>query len=160
MPLGYLTTNKSWSELHSEVKAEFERWGFEDVIYPTKRDSLNGGKVEVLVKPPNGEWEPIGCGAFQGANGPERNLCAVREAVRAMSLADQRGIGTVLMQAAKLLMLPGGDDYSVLGLTSSATQTDLRRAYLQRVKETHPDQGGDREEFLRVQRAGQNLGVA
>ena len=161
MTLGRLQTNKSWGELLTEVKAEFTRWGFEDVIYPTKRDSLNSGQVEVLVRPLVGEWQPITCGAFDGHNGPERNLCAIREAVRAMRLADQRGIAAVLVQASSLLALPeGGDRYSVLGVGRNATLDDIRRAYRQKLRETHPDHGGSSEMFMRVQEAGKALGVA
>ncbi|WP_254839222.1 J domain-containing protein [Natronomonas marina] len=43
--------------------------------------------------------------------------------------------------------------YDVLGLSSGADEEAVRRAYRRRVKEVHPDQGGDEEEFQRVQEA-------
>ena len=50
---------------------------------------------------------------------------------------------------------PGAADaaYDVLGLPSGADEEAVRRAYRRRVKEVHPDQGGDEEEFQRVQEA-------
>ena len=148
MALGSLRTNKGWAELLREVREEFRKWGIGQVIYPAK----------------NGEWMDIKCGAFGGTDGPERNLCAVREAVRGFRLADQRGIGSVFMDVSKLLALPephtGGDPYSVLGVSRSAGKDQLRRAYREQVKQTHPDQGGSQDEFIRVQEAGKALGVA
>ncbi|MFV2066841.1 MAG: hypothetical protein ACC645_07640 [Pirellulales bacterium] len=41
---------------------------------------------------------------------------------------------------------------SALGLSLPCTEEDLLRAYRQRVKTLHPDRGGDRRKFLRLQR--------
>ena len=41
----------------------------------------------------------------------------------------------------------------MLGLPHGADEEAVRRAYRRRVKEVHPDQGGDEEEFQRVQEA-------
>lgn len=41
----------------------------------------------------------------------------------------------------------------VLGVSSIATWSDIRKAYLARVIEVHPDQGGTSEEFRQVQEA-------
>ena len=43
--------------------------------------------------------------------------------------------------------------YGVLGLSSDASEAAVRRAYRERVKEVHPDQGGDEAEFRRVREA-------
>jgi curved DNA-binding protein CbpA len=40
------------------------------------------------------------------------------------------------------------DPYLILGLTPSATPSAIKSAYRQRVQITHPDRGGDREEFI------------
>lgn len=46
------------------------------------------------------------------------------------------------------------DPYKVLGVARDASTEEIRRAYRQRAKETHPDvRGGDHKEFARVQRA-------
>ena len=41
--------------------------------------------------------------------------------------------------------------FARLGLTGRSTKKEILDAYRQRVKELHPDRGGDRREFLRLQ---------
>ena len=43
--------------------------------------------------------------------------------------------------------------YRELGLSTSATLTEVKGAYRHRVKEVHPDHGGDEDEFKRVREA-------
>lgn len=43
--------------------------------------------------------------------------------------------------------------YAVLGLPDGASLEEIKRAYRRKVKEVHPDQGGDRDEFQRVREA-------
>lgn len=43
--------------------------------------------------------------------------------------------------------------FEVLGVPADADEATVRRAYRERVKETHPDQGGSVEEFQRVRTA-------
>lgn len=43
--------------------------------------------------------------------------------------------------------------FEILGLPAGATATDVRAAYRRKVKEVHPDQGGDEEEFTRLREA-------
>lgn len=45
------------------------------------------------------------------------------------------------------------DPFDVLGVDPDADEAEISRAYRRRVKETHPDQGGSREAFVRLQRA-------
>lgn len=47
--------------------------------------------------------------------------------------------------------------YRELDLPPDASQADVKHAYRERVKETHPDSGGDEEEFKRVNRAYDTL---
>lgn len=47
--------------------------------------------------------------------------------------------------------------YAVLGVGRKASIEEIPRAYRKRVKETHPDAGGDRQEFDKVTRALQVL---
>jgi hypothetical protein len=47
----------------------------------------------------------------------------------------------------------------VLGVHVGASDDELRRAYRQKLRETHPDTGGDAEEFDRVQRAWEQVGT-
>ena len=164
MVLGSMRTSKGWNELRSEVEDQFNKWGFTDILFPTKRDSLNTGEVVVLVKTRGGDWQELKCGAFAGGDGPEKNFCAIREAVRGFRLADQRGIGTLFADMSKLLALPEAPaedyPYSVLGVRKTDSPERVRTAYRARIKETHPDQGGDPDEFIKVREAGSALGVA
>ena len=45
------------------------------------------------------------------------------------------------------------DPFAVLSLPYSATPDDVRRAFRQRARETHPDRGGSADAFLRVRQA-------
>ena len=42
------------------------------------------------------------------------------------------------------------DHYAALGIQETADASDVRRAYKKRALQTHPDKGGDEEEFKRV----------
>jgi hypothetical protein len=48
--------------------------------------------------------------------------------------------------------------YEVLGVAPDASDDDLRRAYRLRLRETHPDTGGDAARFVLVQRAWELVG--
>jgi hypothetical protein len=48
---------------------------------------------------------------------------------------------------------PGVAAFAVLGLPAGAGEAEIKRAYRERVKEVHPDHGGDRDEFERVREA-------
>ncbi len=47
--------------------------------------------------------------------------------------------------------------YEVLGITRSATPSEIKTAYKRRAKETHPDTGGSATEFALVRQAYQVL---
>jgi len=48
---------------------------------------------------------------------------------------------------------PSETAYAILGVSSGATREEIQSAYRQKVKEVHPDHGGDRDEFQRVREA-------
>ncbi|MCX7521472.1 DnaJ domain-containing protein [Microbacterium sp. STN6] len=48
--------------------------------------------------------------------------------------------------------------YEVLGMSASASQDELRRAYRRLLRETHPDTGGSAERFQAVQHAWERVG--
>ncbi|MGA7149283.1 MAG: DnaJ domain-containing protein [Microbacterium sp.] len=50
--------------------------------------------------------------------------------------------------------------YEVLGVEPGASEEDLRRAYRLRLRQTHPDTGGDAAVFIQVQRAWELVGTA
>jgi hypothetical protein len=49
------------------------------------------------------------------------------------------------------------ENYSVLGLKKSASDEDIKKAFREKALETHPDKGGDPEEFRRVREAYESL---
>jgi hypothetical protein len=49
--------------------------------------------------------------------------------------------------------------YQVLGLAPTADDEELRRAYRLRLRQTHPDTGGDAAQFIQVQRAWELVGT-
>lgn len=49
--------------------------------------------------------------------------------------------------------------YAVLGVSETADEAELRRAYRVKLRETHPDTGGDAARFLLVQRAWEQVGT-
>lgn len=50
--------------------------------------------------------------------------------------------------------------YDVLGVDPSVDEIELRRAYRLRLRQTHPDTGGDAAVFIQVQRAWELIGTA
>ena len=50
--------------------------------------------------------------------------------------------------------------YEVLGVAVDASDDDLRKAYRLRLRQTHPDTGGDAALFVQVQRAWELVGTA
>ena len=49
--------------------------------------------------------------------------------------------------------------YEVLGVSPSAGQDELRRAYRRLLRQTHPDTGGDAARFVAVQTAWERIGT-
>ncbi|MEZ3161901.1 DnaJ domain-containing protein [Microbacterium sp. BWT-B31] len=50
--------------------------------------------------------------------------------------------------------------YEVLGVDPTADEEELRKAYRLRLRQTHPDTGGDAAQFIQVQRAWELVGTA
>ncbi len=87
-----------------------------------------------------------------------------RLGVRSLRLADQRGIGLVMAQAARaLLALPeglGADDPNfILGVRPETPDPVKKASYLYLVKLYHPDlkETGDRRKYDQVRWAAEQL---
>lgn len=64
-----------------------------------------------------------------------------------------RGTGRTTGRFAGVHEDPVGDAFATLGLSRDANPDAVKQAYRERVKEVHPDRGGDKADFKRVQKA-------
>lgn len=161
MVLGSLNSTKPWGELLTDLKAELKRWGVQDYILPTHDESRRQGYVELSLAV-RGNWAAPRCSRFtHEVNGTAKNLSALVQVIRANRLADQRGIGSMFAEVAKLLALPDPDNpYTVIGAASGMSVDKLRAAYRDALKRAHPDHGGTADALIKVRAAGQTLGIA
>lgn len=163
MPVGGLNTTQTWDALLRELKEELRKWGVEDYHLPYKGDSERKGEVSLTMLL-NGVEKTIGCSEFTHEyRGMERNLCALKEAIRGTRLADQRGILSLLAEVAQAALpaLPAYEPRRVLGVSDGAGKSEVRSAYHAKVLYYHPDQPtGNRPMFDLVHQAGKDLGVA
>jgi len=100
---------------------------------------------------------------------PERGVAITFDA-RAYFVLERSGVDAILVEhelpGARLggrlpFETPGGTSgdgetavaFTTLGLEPPATDEEVKRAYRERVKEVHPDHGGDVEAFERVREA-------
>jgi len=75
-------------------------------------------------------------------------------------MQEQRGTVTAQSEYEKL-RLPGGDGavaaeppaHATLGVSADAERDEVMQAYREKLKDSHPDQGGSGEAFKRLQRA-------
>lgn len=49
--------------------------------------------------------------------------------------------------------LKKSNSHEILGVDLDASKSEIKRAYREKVLETHPDKGGSHEEFIKVQEA-------
>lgn len=90
----------------------------------------------------------------------EDNLWAIAKHIEAIRGQERWGVGTVeqAFMGYDALPAPKTAWWEILGVDRNATDEEIRAAYRQRVKETHPDAGGSEEEFLKVQAAFEAAG--
>ncbi|ERG95015.1 J domain-containing protein [Haloquadratum walsbyi] len=87
-----------------------------------------------------------GSGSFEGF-GPGRRAANHRQTRERSNRTSRRSSGLSTVEA-----------YQTLGVDSDADQATIKRAYRERVKETHPDtETGDEERFKRVNKAYEYL---
>lgn len=154
--LGHLSTNKTWTQSLRDLKTELTKWGVVDYILPTFEESNRAGAVTVSYAI-NGKWLPLTSGHFPSQ---AVNLRALVMAIEGSRKADQRGIGGLMAAALQHKALTGADPRSILGIPPGTTDAGvMRHYYLERIKATHPDHGGDEKEFIKVMEAGKALGL-
>lgn len=152
---GSLRTTLSWQEISYRLRDNFRKWGIREYVLPQLNSSQTGVTVDFLQA---GEWRQASCSRFPR---PHENYHALLLAFEAVRKADQRGIAGVFAQVAQAFALPepATGPYAVLGVRPGDAPERIRDAYMDRIKETHPDHGGDPREFQRVREAGRELGI-
>lgn len=160
MTTGRVTTKKGWDEIIRELQAELRMWRVTNYTLPYRGDSERRGEVVFTFKKGDNE-RTIRLGKFtREVNGMAKNLYAIKEAVKAVRLMDQRGLGDVLLDVAQVLALPEYDPYRVLGVDSTASWEEIRRAYRHQISQYHPDKmNGARHMYDIIERAAKDLGV-
>ena len=161
---GSLRTTATWTESLRDLANEFRKWGKKDYVLPTLADARRLGKVRVTFAV-NGQWRLLECSigsSWSAPYSPEVSIRAILIAIEGARKADQRGIGALLAAATQHLAFPSGQDdpYKVLGVAPNATKEAIRHAYTILAQQHHPDHGGNEQEFKRVQKAAEKLGVA
>jgi hypothetical protein len=85
---------------------------------------------------------------------PEVEVVLVEHEMRGPQLGSRLPFETPdLGTSDEQLVDPRAAAFAVLGLPAGADEEAVRRAYREKVKEVHPDHGGDPEEFERVREA-------
>lgn len=85
----------------------------------------------------------------------EDNLWAIGKHIEAIRGQERWGVGTIdqAFMGYDALPAPKTTWWEILGVDQHATSDEIRAAYYRRAKETHPDAGGNSDEFRRVQEA-------
>jgi hypothetical protein len=91
------------------------------------------------------------------------NIRAIGKTLEALRGIERWGTSDMARAAfTGFAALPAGGStwYDVLGVAPAASKAEIEAAYRRLVKTTHPDAGGDREQFLEIQRAHQEARAA
>lgn len=158
----------SMDESRRALAGELERMGARDVILSTNI------KLRIDGLPYSGQAQPADKGIavyFQYKKKPtviacdkwdrvEDNIWSVFKTIEALRGISRWGSSQMMEQAFRgYTALPGVGEtggskwWEVLGVTINAGLEAVRDAYRKKALETHPDQGGSTEEFLKVQTA-------
>lgn len=128
---------------------------------PYARASFDGPGVVVRFCK-DGEDMASACDSWDN---PRDNAQDLYHYLHETRMQEQRGTVTAESEYDKL-RLPSGDSdmvageppaHEVLGVDRDADRDEVQSAFRERVKEVHPDRGGDEESFARVKRAREKL---
>lgn len=172
-PMGWKRTNyrthsrygdRSVAGARAELVGELRLMGAKDVVISSNLELRNDGM------PRSGQRQPSDPGVAvyfkrKGANGCfacdtwlaiEDNIWAIVLTVKALRQIDRAGASDMLDRAFTgfaALPAPSVDWWTVLGVNRMAPEADIRAKYRELAKRHHPDVGGDRVEFERIQQA-------
>lgn len=165
---GGVSTSRKWEQIRDNVMRELRMWGKDkDTLFPRYDDCRRTGVVTLQVFTGNRRID-LTCSSQRS---PEQNLVAILGEIRSARLADVRGIWALRQQASQLstalvqVSAPakamGGDvAYAVLRAKPDMSREELRKAYLRRLQEVHPDHGGTAADLAALKAAAIELGVA
>lgn len=88
----------------------------------------------------------------------EENLWAIVLTIEALRMINRAGASELLERAfTGFEALPAPSDmdvwWRVLEVSQTASKEEIQAAYYRKVKEVHPDKGGDSSQFIKIQRA-------
>lgn len=83
----------------------------------------------------------------------------LRSAVTSVGIASAAGSSS-LLHGTRFASSGSKDFYKTLGVSKTASKDEIKKAYRKRALETHPDQGGKKEEFAEVAEAYEVLSNA
>ncbi|WP_435147676.1 J domain-containing protein [Halobaculum sp. P14] len=162
----------SLSDAFEDLEGELDRLGVDDFRYSFDADARQrDGRPYARARPDDpsfvlrwsmgGAQYAVACDRYSRLRD---NVRTVGLYVREKRKMESRPVATGESEFANA-RLPSGDDvveadpapHTVLGVASDASEARIRDAYREKVKEVHPDNGGDPQAFHRVQRAKEVL---
>jgi hypothetical protein len=163
----------SLAQAFDDIEAELERLGVDDYRYSFDAQSRQtDGRPYSRANPDDpsfvlrwsmdGQQFAVACDRWASLRD---NVRSVGLYVREKRKMENRPVTTGESEFANA-RLPSADEsavpgdppaHAVLGVAEDASDERVREAYRERLKEVHPDVGGDPETFKRVQRAREAL---
>lgn len=125
---------------------------------PYSRQRLPDDRGAAVYFKWNGQSMVIACDSYDQVG---CNLWAMAKTIEAMRGIDRWGCSDLLNRAfTGFKALPyegtsGESWWEVLGISRDASQEEIRSAYRKKIKEAHPDLGGDRALFEKIEKAYQ-----
>lgn len=165
----------SLSKAFDDLETELERLGVDEFRYSfdarqRKTDQRPYARANpddpgfVLRWTMDGEQYAVACDRYTRLRDNVRTIGLYLKEKRKM---EQRPVETGQSEFANARLPPGDEDadivagqrpaHEVLGVDADADRDEIVNAYREQVAKTHPDNGGDPEEFKRVVRAKETL---
>lgn len=88
-------------------------------------------------------------GYKSSATGDKEGFWSIRDDLNGVLY--EIGIGLAVLGGTK------NNDFDILGIKTTATEDEIKKAYRAKVKENHPDRGGDAIKFEKIQKAYERI---